>query len=286
MGSVLFDGFLAAVGIFLFVALPGALLVWVPVTFKPCATRRTGRAVFAVLLLGGVTASQIALVGTGPVVCAFPFALAGSVELFYLLGWLFWERKTGMSTLRRTGYMLLIYFLIMGNVAVGWWAYSWIDYPQTRARAARAYGEMRTISIAIEVYSIDHKAYPPAVDINGKILFHEDSETGVSSGYVPWLLTTPTAYLSTIPMDPFHRTRKKPGPYGPYRYATNGSTCWIMVSPGPDENNDVRIEDFPDPEKANCDLKNFLSHFGIGTAVEYDGTNGTTSSGDILRVGP
>jgi len=282
MESVFFAWLTLTLGLLLGVALPVFALVWVPKTFRRSAARRTRVAVFAVLLLAGVTASQIMLLRPGTDPCALPFALIGFVELFYLLGWLFWERTTGMSTKRRTGYMSLIYVLLMGQVVVGYYIDQLIPEPQIRSRVARAKAEMRNLAANLEVYYIDHKAYPPAVDTDGKFLFHEDSETGISSGYVPWILTTPNAYKA----DPFHKIRKRSDVYGPYRYATNGSTCWIMASPGPDENNDVRIEDFPDPDKGNCDPKRFLSHFGTGTAVEYDGTNGTTSSGDIVTTGP
>jgi hypothetical protein len=48
---------------------------------------------------------------------------------------------------------------------------------------------------------------------------------------------------------------------------------------------DILVADYPYPATGNCSFKTFMTQFG-GPAIEYDGTNGTTSSGDVLRVGP
>ncbi len=164
-----------------------------------------------------------------------------------------------------------------------------------RSRASRAKSEMRNLSVALEAYRIDHNRYPPAVDEHGKIIPYAGDGSVVSSGYSPVLLTTPIVYVVTLPTDPFHSydpprykgvfTRKTEITM-PYRYATNGVRCWIFVSCGPDRDEDMAIEEYPSNEHAACDLKRFLSQYGKGTAVEYDATNGTASSGDVLRVGP
>jgi len=150
------------------------------------------------------------------------------------------------------------------------------------SRVARAKSEIRNLAVNLETYYIDHNSYPPAVDINGRIIPIGESAEDVSAGYVPWLLTTPIAYTSSLPTDPFYRIRRG---YGQYRYATNGSACWIMTSRGPDEDDDIAIKDYPSPGVGDCQFRKFMSQFG-GPAVEYDGTNGTTSSGDVVRVGP
>jgi hypothetical protein len=147
---------------------------------------------------------------------------------------------------------------------------------------ARAKAEIRNLAVNLEVYYIDHKTYPPAVGIDGGIIPLDRNGTAVSAGYVPWMLTTPVAYTSSLPSDPYHKTASG---NGPYRYATNGLSCWILTSRGPDEDIDIPIEEFPYPRKGNCQFRKFMSPWG-GPAIEYDGTNGTASSGDILRVGP
>lgn len=72
----------------------------------------------------------------------------------------------------------------------------------------------------------------------------------------------------------------------PYRYATDGKDYWIMTGYGPDRDEDMRIEEYPLKEHAAGDLTGFLIQYGKGTAIQYDTTNGTASSGDIVRVGP
>jgi hypothetical protein len=60
----------------------------------------------------------------------------------------------------------------------------------------------------------------------------------------------------------------------------------MLASDGPDGDADIRVEEFPIPNKGNCQFELFMSHYGIGDAIEYDGTNGTESNGDIVRTGP
>jgi hypothetical protein len=115
------------------------------------------------------------------------------------------------------------------------------------------------------------------------------NEEGVSSGYVPSMLTTPKAYTVALHTEPFNKWSKGTqgqASFARYRYSTNGIHCWILMSYGPDQDEDIEIGDFVDPSKGNCDLKLFLSQYGKGNAIEYDVTNGVTSSGDIIRVGP
>jgi Tfp pilus assembly protein PilE len=154
----------------------------------------------------------------------------------------------------------------------------------TRAPVARAKSEMHNLGVNLEDYYLDHNSYPPAVNTDGNIVSFQESENGISEGYVPWLLTTPTAYASSLPYDMFHKVKKRV--WGPYRYATNGTSCWIMSSCGPDGDYDIGIGGFPDPEKGNCDWEQFVSQDDAGRPVEYDASNGTASSGDIVSVGP
>jgi hypothetical protein len=58
-----------------------------------------------------------------------------------------------------------------------------------------------------------------------------------------------------------------------------------MTSRGPDLDDDMPIEQYPSPGVGDCRFRKFVTQFG-GPAIEYDGTNGTMSSGDVMRVGP
>jgi len=165
---------------------------------------------------------------------------------------------------------------------------------QIRSKVARAKAEIRNLAVNLETYYIDHNSYPsPYVDsltVAEPALPFGPPQFGYA-GKVPELLTTPIAYTSSLPTDPF---RKLPEGQGPYQYGTNFLSCWIMTSFGPDLVNNIDETNFPtlgdtSPD-GNCQYREYLAHFGGShadpNAIEYDGTNGTTSAGDILRVGP
>ena len=62
---------------------------------------------------------------------------------------------------------------------------------QVRAKVSRARADMRTIATGIESYTVDYNAPPPNPDIREGF------------NVTPWQLTTPIAYLSSRPTDPF-----------------------------------------------------------------------------------
>ena len=132
---------------------------------------------------------------------------------------------------------------------------------QTRARVARVQADLRSMSVALESYRVDSNEYPP-----GLIPFippNPPTET--------WRLTTPIAYMTSIPIDTFV---EPPGSdeafaggtfglnsiYLHYLNDPNLGETWLLFSYGPDK-------DFEQ------------------TTVHYDPTNGTISNGDIFRTG-
>jgi len=102
-----------------------------------------------------------------------------------------------------------------------------------RSGVARAKYDLRSMATAIESYYVDHNVYPS----------------------VTYVLTTPVAYMTRVPRDPFTKNGAdyillRPQPAG-----------WMLYSLGPDQQD----------------------HKG---AVPFDPTNGTWSGGDIIRTGP
>jgi hypothetical protein len=266
-----------------------AFFLKIPRVFMRDASTNLLEPVLGLLVLGGIMA--LAGVGIGhPIPTLIGLVALG--ELLFLQGWVACERKTGMSSRRRSFFMGLTYLIIGGNVI---WGHHWYQQGYWRATNIRAYlargmSDIRSLAVSLETYYVDHKFYPPAVDGKGNIVAFQPDGSTVSSGYVPWLLTTPVAYMNSLPLDAFDLKTAAGGKTARaqvlYRYATNGLSCWIMTSNGPDRDPDIKIEEYPDPAKGNCSWKTFMSQFGVGKAIEFDASNGTFSSGDILRVGP
>lgn len=174
-------------------------------------------------------------------------------------------------------------FAVGSAAFLGFFVLPTILTARIRGKPAKTRAELESIAVCLETYRTDNDAYPPADDVAGNVVPPNDK--GISIGHVSHLLTTPVAYIEKMPLD-WYTKRKGPGGLRKrrYRYATDGKTHWIISSIGPDRAPEMQIEDFCDPEKANGDIKKFLSQYG-GEAVEYDSSNGSMSTGDILCFG-
>lgn len=152
---------------------------------------------------------------------------------------------------------------------------------QVRSKVSRVKADMRSLATAIEAYHVDNSRYPVKVN----------SPDNYPEGYVRYrltALTTPIAYITSLPDDPFcsknlgwgGRPGDKPSfvylldTYHPwaYHYATDPnfrlaipspSIKWVLVSQGPTKKDTTWIVWIP-----------------------YDATNGTVSDGIIVRSGP
>lgn len=175
---------------------------------------------------------------------------------------------------------------------------------QVRAKVARAESEMKSLQTALESFFIDNNGYPPmnsdrltmrrqyrdldsndaaAADIN---IAHISIGTGSRARRI--YLTTPIAYLGSLPFDPFHGDGTSHG----YGYGSNGQAYYVLTSWGPDtadglgsadefnefEYTGARFTDFRRAAFRDSDW--FLSQF------LYDSSNGITSDGDLIKVGP
>ncbi len=160
---------------------------------------------------------------------------------------------------------------------------------QTRSKVSRAKADMRTIATAIEAYRVDSTQYPP-------------TKQSQESRYA--YVTTPIAYITSIPPDPFGTGTKGTWSYpsgflGYYTYdfmvsyapgklwgppfyddyfydvvadamvSSPRSKAWYLASAGPDKRVGLDVNNNPEFR-----------------AKPYDPTNGTISPGDIQRIGP
>lgn len=157
---------------------------------------------------------------------------------------------------------------------------------QVRAKVARGKADLRAISTSMEAYAVDHNKYPPNYD-TGLYGFNPGTEALSFAA-----MTTPVAYISSIPLDVFRpqdlaytvrgryftyigidTVSQQPGnyPFGCTEYWEEHGVKWWSGSYGPDQDNDV------------------LGHYLQVTATRvYDVTNGTVSDGDYGRtnIGP
>lgn len=159
---------------------------------------------------------------------------------------------------------------------------------QVRSKVARCKADMRSIATALESYGVDNNGYPPPWDYG-----HPSGTWGTLTeppfhSRVPSHLTTPVAYMTSIPHDPFCSYEQflswapkevserfvyynykyffdRPGGGSDalrHRYEDAGE--WLFYSPGPD--------------------RDWFNKPANTVYLNYDPTNGTVSLGNIFRT--
>jgi len=173
---------------------------------------------------------------------------------------------------------------------------------QTRAKVTRTKSDMRSLSVALEAYRVDYNQYPPDVDGGAVPGMPNPWQSEMASYH---MLTTPVAYITTIPRDPFYMEQMGTPPgigdkelaYFEYSEENcydrqSGETAraaaahasgvgFLLVSMGPD-----RVGDFSWSSQSWLAVgRGDMSVTGDGgRAICYDPTNGTVSYGDIIRT--
>ncbi|MFH0793839.1 MAG: prepilin-type N-terminal cleavage/methylation domain-containing protein [bacterium] len=171
---------------------------------------------------------------------------------------------------------------------------------QVRSKVARAKADMRTETTAVEAYLVDNNHYPPAWDTTSPGTHTWGTTvTPPFHSRIPNVLTTPQAYLTTIPNDPFrdqvnaltgylanYNSRHTyfnfeyfkagglvPAPPGEntFTHAIALGGQWLMYSPGPDKDEWNRTS-FSAPMLPRR------------VYIDYDPTNGTVSQGNVFRT--
>ncbi len=155
---------------------------------------------------------------------------------------------------------------------------------QTRAKVSRCKTDMRTLATALEIYRVDINKYPPYGRISNLDVIEYPATVNAMTDKMSFLsgaLTTPVAYLTTLPTDVFAVGMPGPEmmknieyinlvqhvanftgfipPFVPKLIPAWGE--WRMVAAGPDQDRGLDIK----------------------TNIVYDPTNGTVSDGDIVR---
>ncbi len=189
------------------------------------------------------------------------------------------ERFKVMNKNLKRGFTLIELLIVVAIIAI----LAAIAVPnfleaQVRSKVSRTKADMRSLATSIEAYTVDTNAYPVGI--------------GYPEGYSKYRLkrlTTPIAYITSIPGDPFKTQIAtggggQPGDEPSFVYLlnkyhnfewyyqnditmrlcfTSGVIKWVLVSTGPKVVNTNWIDWIP-----------------------YDPTNGTVSVGIIVRSGP
>jgi prepilin-type N-terminal cleavage/methylation domain-containing protein len=205
---------------------------------------------------------------------------------------------------------------------------------QTRAKVARVNNDLRAMATAIETYRVDHNSYPEGSDNPTRWASHYSDFLGsLSKGYYTFVsrtaggqiagidfatLTTPIAYMSSVPEDPFAAQNGGRLTYQ-YRNAKETKNGYILTSFGPDADalaaNGQGSNNTGNPLSTATDSGNpkrlgdvneravihYIENTSPGTVaavntlfgslpnaladLSYDPTNGTISEGDVVRLG-
>ncbi len=141
---------------------------------------------------------------------------------------------------------------------------------QMKAKIARVHNDQRSVATALEQYYLDWNSYVEDHDYPS-----DRSQRGL------FRLTSPVAYLSELPVDPFPSQQFRNYNEGNKHYEFgSGNTqspgtpwpnqAYLIISPGPDLDEEVSGND----------------GFPYGTNIRsFDISNGLNSGGDIVRMG-
>lgn len=181
---------------------------------------------------------------------------------------------------------------------------------QIRAKVSRVRSDMRSISIGIESYTVDFNQYPMSVQGNGSVNYGLEPKPGqtdnaqmrytfatleaASNGHRFMTMTTPIAYMASLPSDTFADTKMCK-----FGYINALDQSWLMWSYGPDTDENVsggsQLDRFCEDElMAQHGFENsiyspyitnpsseLIAGLYDGSTLTYDPTNGSVSDGDV-----
>ncbi len=144
---------------------------------------------------------------------------------------------------------------------------------QMRSKVARTYASLQTIATALESYCVDNNVYP----------FYTDGPPTAIDHEIPILISTPVAYITSIPLDIFSQ---QPGNTTLFR----GDNFHYLTE---DYNPGLVVSTLSTDGVSAYDNAKWMSwsngpegHDDHGGKMIYDPTNGIVSNGNLIRWGP
>jgi prepilin-type N-terminal cleavage/methylation domain-containing protein len=177
---------------------------------------------------------------------------------------------------------------------------------QVRAKVARTESELRSLKNALESFYIDNNQYMPMyanrVVMNRQYRGLDTEDAGACQSDIAHILignsrsgrriylTTPIAYITSVPYDPFRGDGKE----FHYGYGSDSQSYYILTGWGPDAGdglagvNDGELKEchytgarFSERRYAGIRGSNFTL-----PGLKYDPSNGISSTGDLFTTGP
>lgn len=159
---------------------------------------------------------------------------------------------------------------------------------QVRSKVSRVHSDLRMLSGALEAYGVDNNRYPPTVSFFQPV---------PSQRYLP--LTTPIAYITSIPRDPFERrvsgnfealvrSINPNEPLNLYQYNLGSNTAGLAGGDLPTLARQYSLASAGPDGELEFPYYAFSPGFvqtGAYLQYIYDPTNGTVSRGEIFRRG-
>ncbi len=135
--------------------------------------------------------------------------------------------------------------------------------------------DLDKIAKALDAYYVDNNAYPPGdpgITYPHETTFHYSE---VSSYQIPRLLTTPIAYLVSLPHDQGKNYSRDYYEYG-WGKTNNGKWFYIVTAYGDDFRSDIDETSY-NPDSPQWSLDALIQ-------LTYDPSNGIASWGDLWRI--
>lgn len=158
---------------------------------------------------------------------------------------------------------------------------------QTRAKVARVKADQRTITVALESYKVDTNRYPPRTKepLPTQKLVKGIGDANLRAREIG-AITSPIAYLTSLPTDVFERTVAPPNNTIDYWNGFILQTLnarltdpneWVLVSVGPDTSmgSQGNWGNLPAPDPLSPEFASYR--------FDYDPSNGTLSGGNVYR---